>query len=107
MSVRLRLSRVGRRKAPAYRIVAVNQAAKRDGACIEIIGRYQPLNPNVDEQLVVDAEKAMKWLKTGASPSDTVASLLRKKGVLKAFHEFKVAQVAQRKARAAAAEKSK
>lgn len=97
MAVRLRLSRVGRKKLAAYRIVAADHRMPRDGRFIEIIGRYQPENPNKNEQIVVDAPKALDWLKKGAAPSETVAALLRRAGVLKAFHEHKVEQARLRK----------
>jgi small subunit ribosomal protein S16 len=100
------MSRAGRSKKPAYRIVAADQRAARDGRFIELIGRYQPINPNPDQQLVVDAEKALAWLKRGATPSDTVRSLLRKKGVLKAFHDYQVEEHKKRKEAAAAAAKA-
>ena len=79
MSVKLRLTRMGRKKRPFYRIIAVDSRRKRDGAYIDRIGIYHPLeNPPVVE---VDADKALKWLRCGAQPSDTVRSLLRKEGV--------------------------
>ena len=79
MAVRLRLTRMGRKKRPYYRIVAVDSRAKRDGAFIEMLGHYRPLEdpPGVD----IDAEKALKWLRVGAQPTDTVRSLLRQEGV--------------------------
>jgi small subunit ribosomal protein S16 len=85
MSVKIRLARAGRKKAPAYRVVVADSRRARDGRVIEILGYYQPLNdpPKVD----VDVEKALSWLMKGAIPSDTVRSLFRKLGVLKKFHE--------------------
>jgi len=85
MSVKIRLARAGRKKAPAYRVVVADSRRARDGRFIEILGYYQPLNdpPKVD----VDVEKALSWLMKGAIPSDTVRSLLRKLDVLKKFHE--------------------
>ncbi len=79
MSVRLRLTRMGRKKRPYYRIVAVDSRRKRDGAFIENLGHYHPLEdpPTVK----VDADKALKWLRVGAQPSDTVRSLLRREGI--------------------------
>jgi len=77
--VRLRLSRLGRKKRPYYRIVAVDSRGKRDGGYIERLGYYHPLEnpPAVD----IDADKVLKWLRLGAQPSETVLSLLRKEGV--------------------------
>jgi small subunit ribosomal protein S16 len=81
MAVKLRLTRVGSKKNPIYRIVAADSRSPRDGKFIEIIGRY---NPQHDPSLIeVDEEKAKKWLSNGAQPSDTVAKLLKIKGISK------------------------
>lgn len=80
MAVKLRLKRMGVKKKPFYRIIAADSRAPRDGRFIEQIGYYNPLTDPVD--LKVDAEKAQKWLKTGAQPTDTVRALLKKSGVL-------------------------
>ncbi|MEX1376566.1 MAG: 30S ribosomal protein S16 [Eubacteriales bacterium] len=80
MAVKLRLKRMGQKKKPFYRIVAADTRAPRDGRFIEQIGYYNPVsNP---EELKIDAEKAQKWLKTGAQPTDTVRGLLKKSGIL-------------------------
>ncbi len=87
--VRIRLRRVGRKKAPVYRIVVADSRSPRDGKFIEIIGQYQP---RVSEGgITVQADRANYWLDNGAQPSDTVRSLLRKAGVLKARHEARLA----------------
>jgi small subunit ribosomal protein S16 len=79
MAVKLRLTRVGSKKNPIYRIVAADSRSPRDGKFIEIIGRY---NPQHDPSLIeVDEEKARRWLSNGAQPSDTVAKLLKIKGI--------------------------
>lgn len=83
--VRIRLTRVGRRKAPFYRVVVADSHKQRDGRFIEILGYYQPLA--AETKIQIDQEKALKWLKVGAQPSETARSVLRKAGVLKAFHE--------------------
>jgi small subunit ribosomal protein S16 len=81
MAVKLRLTRVGSKKNPIYRIVAADSRSPRDGKFIEIIGRY---NPQHEPSLIeVDEEKAKKWLSNGAQPSDTVAKLLKIKGISK------------------------
>ena len=81
MAVKLRLTRVGSKKNPIYRIVAADSRSPRDGKFIEIIGRY---NPQHDPSLIeVDEEKAKKWLSNGAQPSETVAKLLKIKGISK------------------------
>ncbi len=80
MSVKLRLRRMGRKKMPYYRIVAIDSRARRDGKYIEKIGHYNPVSDPVE--IVIDREKAIKWLDTGAIPSDTVKSFLSKQGIL-------------------------
>ena len=80
MAVKLRLKRMGQKKKPFYRIVAADSRAPRDGRFIEQIGYYNPVSDPVE--LKIDAEKAEKWLKTGAQPTDTVKALLKKSGVL-------------------------
>lgn len=72
--VRLRLTRTGRRNRPCYRIVATDSRSPRDGRCIEKIGFYDPLANPVD--LRVDLERVDYWLGVGATPSETVASLI-------------------------------
>ena len=88
MAVRIRLRRVGRKNAPMYRIVVADSRSPRDGKFIEIIGQYQPRTGEKAVDLKVD--RANYWLDNGALPSDTVRSLLRKAGVMKARHEAKV-----------------
>lgn len=79
MATKIRLRRMGAKKKPFYRIVVADSRAPRDGRCIEEIGYY---NPNVNPaEIKVDVEAAQKWLATGAQPSDTVRSLLKKAGV--------------------------
>ena len=85
MSVRIRLTRVGRKKSPAYRVVVADSHMKRDGRFIEILGFYQPVGAETKTQ--INDERALYWLKVGAQPSDTARSVLRKAGVLKKFHE--------------------
>ena len=78
--VKIRLRRMGAKKAPYYRIVVADARSPRDGRCIEEIGTYNPLaTPAV---VTVDAEKAQNWIKNGAQPTDTVRGLLKKAGVL-------------------------
>ena len=88
MAVKLRLKRMGKKQAPFYRIVAADSRNKRDGKAIEEVGYYDPTkNPAV---VKVDNEKALKWLSTGAIPTDTVRNLLSKEGIMKQFHESKM-----------------
>jgi small subunit ribosomal protein S16 len=86
--VRIRLRRIGRKKAPVYRIVVADSQSPRDGKFIEIIGQYAPRQS--EGGLNVKTERANYWLDVGAQPSDTVRSLLRKAGVLKARHEARL-----------------
>lgn len=89
MAVKLRLKRMGAKKAPRYRIVAIDARARRDGREIETVGW---INPTTEPETVeVDAEKALKWLNNGAQPSDTVRNILSKKGVMKQYHDEKAA----------------
>jgi|GEM_PF-95473 len=85
--VRLRLTRMGSINKPFYRVVAVDSRARRDGKYLDNVGYYDPKhNPSV---IKIDAEKAIKWLKVGAQPSETVKSLFRKAGILKQWHELR------------------
>ena len=78
--VKIRLRRMGAKKAPFYRIVVADSRSPRDGRCIEEIGSYNPLtNPAT---IQVDGEKALAWIKNGAQPTDTVRGLLKKANVL-------------------------
>ncbi len=78
--VKIRLRRMGAKKAPFYRIVVADSRSPRDGRCIEEIGTYNPLLET--DNITVDAEKAQNWIKNGAQPTDTVRGLLKKAGVL-------------------------
>ena len=80
MSTRIRLKRLGAKKAPFYRIVVADSRTARNGKTIEEIGYYDPTKEPV--VLKVDADAAKKWLSTGAQPSDTVKALLKKAGVI-------------------------
>ena len=80
MAVKIRLRRMGAKKAPSYRIVVADSRYPRDGRFIEEIGFYNPMaNP---AEVKVDAEKAKKWIVNGAQPTETVRDLLKKSGVL-------------------------
>lgn len=80
MAVKIRLRRVGAKKAPFYRIVVADSRFPRDGRFIEEIGYYNPLEePSV---VKVDADKAKEWIANGAQPTDTVKALFKKHGVL-------------------------
>lgn len=78
--VKIRLRRMGAKKAPFYRIVVADSRYPRDGRFIEEIGTYDPVaEPSV---LKVDAERAQAWIKTGAQPTETVKNLLKKAGAI-------------------------
>lgn len=80
MAVKIRLRRMGAKKAPFYRIVVADSRSPRDGRFIEEIGYYNPMEePSV---VRVDPEKAKKWIENGAQPTDTVKSLFKKHGVI-------------------------
>ncbi|MDD3312988.1 30S ribosomal protein S16 [Pseudodesulfovibrio sp.] len=78
MAMKIRLTRMGSKKRPFYRVVALNGTTRRDGRPAEFLGHYNPMVEPEDIQL--DMEKVEKWLANGAEPSDTVRSLLKKAG---------------------------
>lgn len=78
--LKIRLRRMGAKKAPFYRIIVADSRAPRDGAFVEELGYYNPLTDPVE--LKVDAERAAHWIKNGAQPTDTVRALLKKANVL-------------------------
>ena len=80
MAVKIRLRRMGAKKAPFYRIVVADSRYPRDGRFIEEIGYYNPLKEPVEVK--VDAEKAKTWIKKGAQPTDTVKALFKKHEIL-------------------------
>ncbi len=81
MAVKLRLKRLGKKKAPIYRVVAADSRSPRDGRFIEEVGIY---DPNEEPSLVkFDEEKVQKWLNQGAQPTETVARLLKNAGIQK------------------------
>ena len=80
MAVRLRLTRMGRKKRPFYRVVAVDNRKRRDGAYLENLGHYSPLSDPIE--LKLNEERILYWLNVGAQPSETVRSLLRREGIL-------------------------
>ena len=80
MAVKIRLQRMGAKKAPFYRVVVADSRYPRDGRFIEEVGYYNPLTDPVTVQ--IDAEKAKKWIENGAQPTETVKTLLKKNGIL-------------------------
>lgn len=81
MAVKIRLRRMGAKKAPFYRVVVADSRYPRDGRFIEEIGYFNPMTEPAD--IKIDAEKAQKWLSNGAQPTDTVKSLLKKCDIIK------------------------
>ena len=82
MAVRIRLTRIGATKQPAYRVVVADSRSARDSRAIETIGHYNPRTEPIE--LNIDAEKASAWLAKGAQPSDTVLRLFRNAGIVPA-----------------------
>ena len=80
MAVKMRLRRLGAKKAPFYRVIVADSRSPRDGRFIEEIGYYNPLTEPAD--IKIDAEKAKKWIANGAQPTETVKSLLKKSGIV-------------------------
>lgn len=102
--VRIRLRRVGPKNKPMYRVVVADRRAPRDGAFIEIIGRYNPL---VDPEVFsFDEERVLKWLKDGAQPSETVSRLLYKSGIMEKFKPGSTPKPVSRKPKATSKTKS-
>ena len=78
--VKIRLKRMGMKKKPFYRVVVADERASRDGRFIDELGYYNPVSNPVE--LKIDAEKAQRWIKNGAQPTDTVRALLKKTGAI-------------------------
>jgi small subunit ribosomal protein S16 len=90
MAVKIRLRRTGRKKSPTFRIVVADSRSPRDGKFIEVVGQYAPRSG--EQALNLKNERVNYWLDSGAQPTDTVRSLLRKAGVLKARHEARLSR---------------
>ncbi|MGI6552207.1 MAG: 30S ribosomal protein S16 [Bacillota bacterium] len=90
MATRIRLRRMGSKKAPFYRVVVADSRSPRDGRFIEEIGYYNPVSQPAT--IEIDAEKAIKWLNNGAQPSETVKALLKKAGVWQKIAEARAAK---------------
>jgi small subunit ribosomal protein S16 len=100
MAVKLRMTRMGRRHRPFFRINAIDSRRPRDGRILEKLGRYDPIEKNKDKQIVLDLERVRYWLDKGAIPSDTVSQILLRLGVQHKYATEKAA--ARAKARALA-----
>ncbi|MBR3211422.1 MAG: 30S ribosomal protein S16 [Bacilli bacterium] len=88
MAVKLRLTRMGAKKRPTYRIVATDSRRPRDGQYLELIGTYSPIDKE-ENQVKINEEVALKWLNSGAIPTDTVRNLFSKEGIMKKFADSK------------------
>lgn len=89
MAVKIRLKRVGKKKAPSYRVVVADVRSPRDGRTIDNLGWYNPLvEPSA---IQIDAERTLRWLKVGAQPTESVVSLLKRVGVMERFEQEKAA----------------
>lgn len=80
---------MGSKRNPYYRIVVADSRSPRDGRIIEQIGSYNPVSKE-DENITLDEEKALQWLKDGAKPSDTVRNILSRRGVMERLHNEKL-----------------
>ncbi len=87
MAVKLRLKRMGAKQKPFYRIVAADARSPRDGRFIDLVGTYNPIKGA--EEITVDEEKALNWLKNGAEPTDTVRNILSRAGIMAKYAESK------------------
>ncbi len=90
MAVKLRLTRMGAKKRPTYRIVATDSRKSRDGEYLELVGTYAPVG---EGQVKINEEVALKWLNQGAIPTDTVKNLFSKAGIMKKYADSKVKKV--------------
>ncbi|EGJ27264.1 30S ribosomal protein S16 [Streptococcus porcinus] len=87
MAVKIRLTRMGSKKKPFYRINIADSRSPRDGRFIETVGTYNPLI--AENQVTLKEDRILDWLAKGAQPSDTVRNILSKEGVMAKFHEQK------------------
>lgn len=92
MAVKLRLKRMGSKKKPFYRIVAADSRSPRDGRFIETVGTYNPIMEPAEVN--INEEIAMKWLRDGAIPTDTVRDLLKRQGIIEKFHNERMSKKA-------------
>ena len=87
MAVKIRLKRMGAKKAPFYRVIVADSRRPRDGRFIDTIGTYNPLTTPAEIKL--NEESAIKWLNNGAIPTDTVKNLFSKAGIMEKYHNLK------------------
>ena len=99
------MTRMGRRHRPFFRINAIDSRSPRDGRVIEKLGQYDPIEKNVEKQIILNKERIEYWLSQGAIPSDTVSEILLRNGIKTKYAEQKAARL--KKAREIAAKKGK
>ncbi len=87
MAVKIRLKRMGAKRAPFYRVIVADSRSPRDGRFIDTIGTYNPLTTPAEIKL--NEESAIKWLNNGAIPTDTVKNLFSKAGIMEKYHNLK------------------
>ncbi len=92
MAVKLRMTRMGRRHRPFFRINAIESRNPRDGKIIEKLGHYDPIEKNPDKQIVLNRERIEYWLSVGAVPSDTVSDILAKHGIKNKHYDLRIAR---------------
>jgi small subunit ribosomal protein S16 len=98
MAVKIRMTRMGRRHRPFFRINAVESRVPRDGRIIEKLGHYDPIEKDAQKQIVLDRERIEYWLNQGAIPSDTVSEILLRHGIKHKYAEEKSAKMAKARA---------
>jgi len=92
MAVKIRMTRMGRRHRPFFRINAVESRTPRDGRILEKLGHYDPLEADAAKQIVLDVDRIKFWLENGAVPSETVAEIIAKAGIRSKHHQERVAR---------------
>jgi len=102
MAVKLRMTRIGRRHRPFFRINAIESREPRDGKILEKLGHYDPIEKDPAKQVVINLERVKYWLDKGAIPSDAVSQILLRQGVKTRYAEEKTARRARAKAAARA-----
>jgi small subunit ribosomal protein S16 len=103
MAVKLRLMRMGRRHKPFFRLNAIDSRTPRDGRIIEKLGHYDPIEKDASKQLILNKERIEYWISTGAVPSDTVAELIARIGIIS--EHYKAGKLRRKKAKLAAKKK--
>ncbi|HBY07768.1 MAG TPA: 30S ribosomal protein S16 [Chloroflexi bacterium] len=88
--VRLRLKRIGAKKQPSYRVIAIDKEAPRDGRALDVVGQYNPRTQ--PETIELDEARVYHWLSVGAQPSESVVVLLKKMGTYERFERFKAGE---------------